>query len=630
MRVPVGDVSAGVLFEWNAFLCLAFAAAVASWALLRLARARAARLGDGAGARECPAVPPPVMELYAALLGSLAAALCCSGLLVEAYWYEGCPVSPERFDSTVAIFRRNLGFFQAQPAAWREAHPHWVAEGSLLAVVRDNPNLNRWDQDSDVFMIYDPVEDDHEAEQLLAKLRAFHGSDYSVQYNPARRFIQVVHSSGGHGDIWLWQRFKRDTDSQGMLYNPDFTFSSFRATPNFIIEDWVVPTRTRKWPPPGGDMQPFDLPVPKMHPKVLADQYGPGYMTPYRNRLQCVENFGTKTTLLRKLVSAALVAGAALGTWMWMRRRPQTPQKDTGKAPAPLNPRICWLLAAAALVAPVALHALSSGSGRWECPRGMGTGGGTQLISPKQLRLWHREGMLQIRKAMAAEEVDALRGYLDELVAMPTVAGGVWKYFETNTKNSSQKLINRIEKFTDYHAGLKELTFSPGVLGRAAELLGCPVALFKEKVNFKMPGGGGFEPHQDMQPGWDVYAPQMLTVLLVVDYNSVANGCLEVAPGSHARPGGLIGRMHEPLNATETMGLKWVPLEALPGDMIFFDAWAPHRSAPNNSTVPRRNTYITFNCAQHGDHRQVYYADKFKGLPPDADRKADKNYRYKV
>jgi len=36
--------------------------------------------------------------------------------------------------------------------------------------------------------------------------------------------------------------------------------------------------------------------------------------------------------------------------------------------------------------------------------------------------------------------------------------------------------------------------------------------LFKEKVNFKMPGGDGFKPHQDSQAGWDRYADYFVNV----------------------------------------------------------------------------------------------------------------------
>ena len=212
-----------------------------------------------------------------------------------------------------------------------------------------------------------------------------------------------------------------------------------------------------------------------------------------------------------------------------------------------------------------------------------------------QLRDWNREGFLVMRNAMSPDDVGRLQTYLDEMERMPVVKGGIPKYFESDTRNASLKLLNRIEKFSDYHEGMRRFVNSDLVKGVSSDLLGGEIALFKEKVNYKLPGGGGFDPHQDMQPGWSKYAPQMVSVLLVADHNGIDNGPLEIAPGAHARPGGLIGRMHEPLNDTEIAGLKWQVLTAEPGDIVFFDAWAPHRSSPNTSPSKRRNTYVTFN-----------------------------------
>ena len=48
-----------------------------------------------------------------------------------------------------------------------------------------------------------------------------------------------------------------------------------------------------------------------------------------------------------------------------------------------------------------------------------------------------------------------------------------------------------------------------------------------------MPGGDGFKAHQDIQAGWDTYAPIHITALLTIDTCTTENGCLEVALGQH-------------------------------------------------------------------------------------------------
>jgi 2-aminoethylphosphonate dioxygenase len=58
------------------------------------------------------------------------------------------------------------------------------------------------------------------------------------------------------------------------------------------------------------------------------------------------------------------------------------------------------------------------------------------------------------------------------------------------------------EDLCPHHKGFDRL-IRGGRLQRCVErLLGEPAALFKEKINFKMPGGAGFEAHQDQQAGW--------------------------------------------------------------------------------------------------------------------------------
>ncbi len=63
--------------------------------------------------------------------------------------------------------------------------------------------------------------------------------------------------------------------------------------------------------------------------------------------------------------------------------------------------------------------------------------------------------------------------------------------------------------------------------------MGGPVVLFKDKINFKMPGGPGFKAHQDQQAGWTRYAPLFVTALVTIDPATLENGCLEMVPGRH-------------------------------------------------------------------------------------------------
>ena len=152
--------------------------------------------------------------------------------------------------------------------------------------------------------------------------------------------------------------------------------------------------------------------------------------------------------------------------------------------------------------------------------------------------------------------------------------------------------------------------------------------LFKEKINFKMPGGAGFEPHQDQQAGWSVFAPMFVTALVCIDPATLENGCLEMADAP--RFAGLIGEEWTPLTAEEMAGFALVPVPTEPGDVLFFDSYAPHASKPNLTAAQRRILYLTYNEASYGDHRAQYFADKRASFPPDIERKAGVDYQFRV
>ena len=162
----------------------------------------------------------------------------------------------------------------------------------------------------------------------------------------------------------------------------------------------------------------------------------------------------------------------------------------------------------------------------------------------------------------------------------------------------------------------------------AAALLGGPVVLFKDKINFKEPGGAGFEPHQDQQAGWSAYAPLFVTALVAIDRSTLQNGCLEMA--DTRRLTRLIGEEWAPLTAE---GMQDLPLLAIPndpGDVLFFDSYAPHASKPNLTDRARRLLYLTYNLAREGDHRRRYFDDKRASFPPDVERVPGREYRFRV
>jgi hypothetical protein len=161
------------------------------------------------------------------------------------------------------------------------------------------------------------------------------------------------------------------------------------------------------------------------------------------------------------------------------------------------------------------------------------------------------------------------------------------------------------------------------------ELMGEPYLVFKDKLNFKWPGGGAFSPHQDF-PAYDFLGPRgHVTAMLSVDAANAANGCLQVAAnwqqlmhdalrvdprvaanGNAVLPFVEGGPMHGSIDPRFLRDVEWLALETRPEDLVLFDSYVPHYSEPNNSAQPRRAFFITHNRAAEGEHRITYYRTK--------------------
>ncbi len=185
-------------------------------------------------------------------------------------------------------------------------------------------------------------------------------------------------------------------------------------------------------------------------------------------------------------------------------------------------------------------------------------------------------------------------------------------------------MIQRIERLAPVHSGFRSLC--EALLPWASTALGEPARLFKEKINFKLPGGMGFKPHQDVQAGWEAYAPRFVSILIAIDPMNAASGCVEFAPGQPAR-------RHAdgaPIGGEDLAALRFEPITMAPGDAAVFDGLVPHRSGPNRTANPRRAYYVTFAPASAGPRMEAYYADKFASFPPEIDRDPARAYRFKV
>jgi 2-aminoethylphosphonate dioxygenase len=248
-------------------------------------------------------------------------------------------------------------------------------------------------------------------------------------------------------------------------------------------------------------------------------------------------------------------------------------------------------------------------------------------LSEDQIVQYARRGWVAAPGFFSPAAATEICAWTIELEQRPEQPGAHMVYHEVSLSDPTARLVQRIENFCPFHAEFDRLVH--GRLKIAVQtLLDAPAVMFKDKINFKMPGGAGFEPHQDQQAGWSIYAPIFVTALVCVDPATLENGCLELADAPRFTV--LIGEEWKPLTPAQMANFALIPILAEPGDVLFFDSYVPHASKPNRTHNPRRILYLTYNAQTHGDHRARYFAEKRANFPPDIERKPGTEYRYRV
>lgn len=234
------------------------------------------------------------------------------------------------------------------------------------------------------------------------------------------------------------------------------------------------------------------------------------------------------------------------------------------------------------------------------------------ILNPDHLDQWRRFGWLRVAGGLDDHRAEALAGWVEQVAAWSTSDGpGIHHHEQT----AAGPTIARSEYFADEHPELGGFIRRGPITEVLEQLLGEPAVLFKEKINYKHPGGGGFAPHQDASAYR--FVDHHISVMVPVDPATEASGCLLFAPGHSEGMLETDGRGRIVDSVVDT--LDWVPVETVPGDMVFFDSYAPHRSETNTTDRARRVLYLTYNAASKGDFRQTYYRDKLSEF----DRRGD-------
>lgn len=257
----------------------------------------------------------------------------------------------------------------------------------------------------------------------------------------------------------------------------------------------------------------------------------------------------------------------------------------------------------------------------------------------EQKEFFQKNGYLWIKNFFSREQVLLLQSWADEvnvasenILTLVNSSEGGSDYLKQipgtliivpESKNPLQacRAEDMLTCYPDLHFFIAGTLTS--YIGR---IMGEPYVLFKDKINFKWPGGGAFLPHQDF-PAYEPFGPrEHITAMVSIDPATLENGCLHVAKnwtktfagdleldpaqleaGRAVLPYITGGSDHGSIQPEYSDKISWLALETSPCDLVLINSFVPHYSEPNKSEKPRRAMFFTNNKLREGDHRKAYY-----------------------
>ena len=253
------------------------------------------------------------------------------------------------------------------------------------------------------------------------------------------------------------------------------------------------------------------------------------------------------------------------------------------------------------------------------------------FLTDDQTTEFENKGFIVLKGFFGKPVMDRVSAWLDELRDKQPAEDQEAKYYEKSTITGESILVRIENVLGDHNPEFTRLLVSPEAIDCLTQLFGEPPVLFKEKINYKLPGCRPDKLHQDQAAGWNAYSDCFITMAIVVDENRKDNAALSfLKSGNYQRK--LMMEEWQPLTKDDppySPEDEYVLLEADPGDVVFFDAYVPHGSPANTSDRSRRNIFLTFNGQSDGDMRARYYRDKWASYAPNqaGDARSEDSYR---
>lgn len=222
------------------------------------------------------------------------------------------------------------------------------------------------------------------------------------------------------------------------------------------------------------------------------------------------------------------------------------------------------------------------------------------VLTDEELAAYHEHGYVRLGKVGPDDEIKALCDRIDDimlgkisynnmLMQLCPSAGKPELSKQTKVFKGSTLKYRKVQDleqdplFLPYiqHPLFRDIT---------RRIIGDEVSAFRTMF-FNKPAGQGvpINWHQDGAGGWRLSIPPKVTIWTAMDATSVANGCLQIIPGSHKtmipEKGDLLSPEERASHAPDE---KRLYLEMEMGEVVLLHNWTLHRSEVNTTNRPRR------------------------------------------
>ena len=248
------------------------------------------------------------------------------------------------------------------------------------------------------------------------------------------------------------------------------------------------------------------------------------------------------------------------------------------------------------------------------------------VLTDDELAAYHEHGYVRLGKVAPDDEIKALCRRIDDImlgkihydnmlmqlcpsVGKPELSKQTKVFKGSTLKYRKVQDLEQDPLFLPYiqHPLFRDIT---------RKIIGDEVSAFRTMF-FNKPAGQGvpINWHQDGAGGWRLSIPPKVTIWTAMDATSVANGCLQIIPGSHKtmipEKGDLLSPEERAIHAPDE---KRLYLEMEMGEVVLLHNWTLHRSEVNTTNRPRRAFSVCYiDAATH----QVTTGRRFPKIFPE-------------